>query len=151
MVVVPASKTRVQWCTLQMVHVRYAECTFETENQVNLNFRSCWSIPNSHLFEIRPMFITTTNLDKSSRKTSSHLPHPSRWRNTVLKQGNVTVRRRTFGVHHSLLLCLKVEPMSEHQQKKSNTFPSQTSCRVDGQNPENQLIWYVCLNIPCIS
>lgn len=95
-----------------------------------------------------------TNQDKSSRKTSK--PPSIRWRNIVLKQGNVTVRR-TFGVHHSLLPCLKVEPMSKHQQtKKSITFPSQTPlyrtpCTVDGQNPENQLIWYVCANIPWTS
>ena len=64
------------------------------------------------------------NLDKSSRKTSK--PPSIRWRNTVLKQGNVTARM-PFGVHHSLLPCLKVEPMSKHQQtKKSITFPSQT-------------------------
>jgi len=82
------------------------------------------------------------NLDKSSRKTSKPPRHPIRWRNIVLKQGNVTVRR-TFGVHHSLLPCLKVEPMSKHRQKIHHI--SISDCLYSWQTKSGKLVDMVCL------
>ena len=54
------------------------------------------------------------------------------------------LRRTTFRVHHSLLPCLKVEPMSEHQQKRIHHI-SISDCLYSWQTQFGKPVDMVCL------